>query len=110
MRPLPLALLLTTLCSLPLLGQSDVGNVFGGYTFERIAPGCGMDYKCGNLSAGPTTNINGWVAAMTVKSYKGLGFTGQFTGNYNGTAAFSSTTVTRYTFQFGPEYALHLRG
>ena len=109
MRKLPLVLLVSVCCSVPMLGQSDVGNLFGGYSLERIAPGCGSNYRCGTTDVGPTTNLNGWTAALTVRSYKALGVTGQFTGNYNGSATVSSATVDRYTYQFGPECAFHLR-
>ncbi|MGC2245615.1 MAG: hypothetical protein WA609_03330 [Terriglobales bacterium] len=30
----------------------------------------------------------------------------QFAGNYNGTAALSSSSVNRYSYQFGPAYAV----
>ena len=109
MRKLPLLLLVGLFSTTPTLGQTDVGEVFGGYSLERIAPGCGSNYRCGSSTAGPTTNLNGWIAALTVASYKGLGVTAQFAGNYNGIAELTNATVNRYTYQFGPEYAFHLR-
>lgn len=109
MRRLTLVLLVSVFCAVPILAQTDVGNLFGGYSLERIAPGCGSNYRCGTTDAGPNTNLNGWIAALTVISYKSLGVTGQFTGNYNGNASVSYATVNRYTYQVGPEYAFRLR-
>jgi hypothetical protein len=82
--------------------------LFGGYSFERIAPGCGSNYRCGGADAGPATNLNGWTASLTGYFYKSLGISAQFTGN-NGTAALSYSTVHRYTYQFGPAYAFRVR-
>jgi hypothetical protein len=107
MRILPIVLLVSVSSSVPMLGQTDKGELFGGYSFERIAPGCGSDYRCG--SSGPTTNLNGWTAALTGYFYKSIGISAQFTGNYNGTAALSNSTVNRYTYQFGPAYAFRVR-
>jgi hypothetical protein len=92
-----------------MLGQTDTGELFGGYSFERIAPGCGSNYRCGSETAGPTTNLNGWTASLTGYFYKSFGISAEFSGNYNGTAALSSATVNRYTYQFGPAYALRMR-
>jgi hypothetical protein len=109
MRKLPVLLLVSVFCSVPMLGQTDKGELFGGYSFERIAPGCGSDYRCGSATAGPATSLNGWTASLTGYFYKSLGISAQFTGNYNGTAALSYSTVHRYTYQFGPAYAFRMR-
>ena len=106
MHKLRLVLLVCASCSLPMIGQNDKGELFGGYSFERIDPGCGSNYRCGT---GPTTNLNGWTAALTGYFYKSLGISAQFTGNYDGTAALSYSTVNRYTYQFGPAYAFRVR-
>ena len=107
MRKLRLVLLVSVSCNVPMLAQTDKGELFVGYSFERIAPGCGSNYRCG--SSGPTTNLNGWTVAPTGYFYKSLGISAQFTGSYNGTATLSSSTVNRYTYQFGPAYALRVR-
>jgi hypothetical protein len=109
MRKLRVVLLVSVSCSVPLLGQTNKGELFGGYSFERIAPGCGSDYRCGTASGGPATNLNGWTAALTGYFYRSLGISAQFTGNYNGTAALSYSTINRYTYQFGPAYAFRVR-
>jgi hypothetical protein len=108
MRKLRVVLLVGVCWSVPMLGQTDKGELFGGYSFERIAPGCGSNYRCGNPNAGPATNLNGWTASLTEYFYKSLGVSAQFTGNYNGTAALSYSTVHRYTYQFGPAYAFRV--
>jgi hypothetical protein len=108
MRKLRALLLVSVSCSLPMLAQTDKGELFGGYSFERIGPGCGSNYRCGS-NTNPATNLNGWATSLTGYFYKSLGVSAQFTGNYNGTAALSSSTVHRYTYQFGPAYAFHMR-
>jgi|SRR5579863_1923937 len=105
MRKLQVVLLLTVSCSVPILGQ-DKGELFGGYSFERIAPGCGSNYRCGY---GPSENINGWTASATGYLNKSFGVSAQFTGGYNGNASLSYSKVNRYTYQFGPTYAFHVR-
>ena len=93
-----------------MLGQTDKGELFGGYSFERIAPGCRANYRCGSFEdVGVATNLNGWTASVTGYFYKSLGLSAQFTGGYNGTAALSYSTVQRYTYQFGPAYAFRVR-
>jgi len=109
MRKLRMVLLFSVSCSVPMLAQTHKGELFGGYSFERIAPGCGSDYRCGAATGGPATNLNGWTTTLTVYFNKSLGISAQVTGNYNGTAALSYSTVHRYTYQFGPTYAFHLR-
>lgn len=109
MHKWPVVLLVSVSCTVPMFGQTSKGELFGGYSFEHIAPGCGSDYRCGGSNGGPATNLNGWTASLTGYFYKSLGFSAQVTGNYNGTAAFSYSTVQRYTYQFGPVYAFHLR-
>jgi hypothetical protein len=109
MRKLPVVFLFTVCCSLPMLAQSDKGELFGGYSFERIAPGCGSNYRCGSPDAGPATNLSGWAASVTGYFYKSFGVSAQFTGGYNGSAALSYAPVHRYTYQFGPAYTFRLR-
>ena len=109
MRKLRLVLLISVSCSVPMLGQTKNGELFGGYSFERIAPGCGSDYRCGAATGGPATNLNGWTTSLTGYFYKSLGISAQVTGNYNGTATLSYSTVHRYTYQFGPAYAFRVR-
>src|ERR1035438_6557584 len=108
MRKLRVVLLVSMSCSVPLLGQTNKGELFGGYSFERIAPGCGSNYRCGTDTGGPATNLNGWTAALTGYFYKSLGISAQFAGNYNGTAVLSSSTVHRYMYQFGPAYEFQM--
>ncbi len=86
--------------------QSDRVELFGGYSLERIAPGCGSNYRCGTLTPGPATNMSGWTTSLTGFVYRSLGISAQFTGNYNGTAALSSSSVYRHSYQFGPAYAV----
>lgn len=107
MRKLPGVLLASLSCCVPMLGQTAKGELFGGYSFERIAPGCGSNYRC-TFSGGPAANLNGWIAAVTGPLYRSLGVSAQVTGNYNGTAALSSSTVSRYTFEFGPAYSFRV--
>ena len=105
-------LLLVVFFSLPSLAsaQSDQAELFGGYSLERIAPGCGSNYRCGGSTAGPATTLNGWTTSLTGFLYKSLGFSAQFTGNYNGSAALSYSSVYRHSYQFGPVYAVRWRG
>jgi hypothetical protein len=88
--------------------QSDRVELFGGYSLERVAPGCGSNYRCGasNNNPGPTTNMSGWTTSLTGFVYRSFGISAQFTGNYDGTAALSSSSVNRYSYQFGPAYAV----
>jgi len=86
--------------------QSDQFEVFGGYSLERIAPGCGSNYRCGSPSPGSTTNMSGWTTSLTGFVYKSLGISAQFAGNYNGTAPLSYSSVNRHSYQFGPAYAM----
>ena len=109
MRRLPVVLLVGVSCSVPMLGQSKGGELFAGYSFERIAPGCGSNYRCGGGTGGPTTDLNGWTAALTGYFYKSLGISAQFTAGYNGSAALSYSSINRYTYQFGPAYAFGVR-
>jgi len=87
--------------------QSDQAELFGGYSLERIAPGCGSDYRCGTNTPGPATNMSGWTTSLTGFVYKSLGISAQFAGNYNGTAALSYSSVYRHSYQFGPVYAVN---
>lgn len=111
MRRLRLMALLAIFFSVPMQGQTQQGELFGGYSLERIASGCGTDYRCTINSAGATTNLNGWITSVTGYFYKSLGVTAQFTGNY-GYAGVSAgggfSSVHRYAYQFGPAYAFRL--
>jgi len=108
MRRLQIVLLSVVFFSLPMLAsaQSDQFELFGGYSLERIAPGCGSNYRCGGSTPGPATNLSGWTTSLTGFVYRSLGISAQFTGNYNGTAALSYSTVHRYSYQFGPIYTM----
>jgi hypothetical protein len=84
--------------------QSGRVELFGGYSLERIAPGCGSNYRCG--SAGPVANISGWTTSVTGFVYRSLGISAQFTGNYHGPGGLIGAGVYRYSYQFGPAYAI----
>jgi hypothetical protein len=109
MRRLRWAFLLVACLNVRMAGQTDRPELFGGYSLEHIAPGCGSNYRCGGTSPGDATNLSGWIASMTVFVYKSLGVSGQFTGGYNGTAALSYSSVHRHTYQVGPAYAFRWR-
>jgi hypothetical protein len=99
--------LLVACFNLPLLSQTDKAELFGGYSLERIAPGCGNDYTCGSINdVGQTANFNGWAASMTGYFYRSLGITAQVTGGYNGNIVPAYSGVHRYAYQFGPTYAI----
>jgi hypothetical protein len=87
--------------------QSDRVELFGGYSLERIPPGCGSNYRCGATQnvPGPAASMIGWTTSLTGFVYKSFGISAQFAGNY-GTAALSSAGVNRYSYQFGPAYAV----
>jgi hypothetical protein len=112
MPRLRIALLLVVFFGLPSLAsaQSGQGELFGGYSLERIAPGCGSNYRCGTNTPGPATSLNGWITSLTGFVYKSAGITAQFTGGYNGSAALSYSSLNRYSYQFGPAYVLRWRG
>lgn len=110
MRKLRAVLLVILFCSRPMIGQSVKSEVFGGYSLERIAGGCGTDYRCGVNDTGATTNLNGWTASLTGYLFKWFGLSSQFGGNY-GNAGFAGgggglATVHRYAYQFGPVYTI----
>jgi hypothetical protein len=86
--------------------QSDQVELFGGYSLERVAPGCGSNYRCGSPTPGPATDMSGWITSLTGFVYKSVGIKAQFTGNYNGTAVLSYSSVYRHSYQFGPVYEL----
>jgi hypothetical protein len=111
MRRLRIMLLLVVFFNLLLsaTAQSDKGEVFGGYSLERVAPGCGSNYRCGSPIAGPATDMSGWITSLTGFVYRSLGVSAQFAGNYNGTAALSYSSVHRHSYQFGPAYEVRWR-
>ena len=110
MRSLRIVLLLVVFFNLLSLAsaQSDQFELFGGYSLERIPPGCGSNYRCGTSTnmIGPATNMSGWITSLTGFVYRSLGISAQFAGNYNGTAALSNSSVNRHSYQFGPAYAV----
>jgi len=108
MRGLRLVVLMVVAFNLPMLGQTGKSELFGGYSLERTAGGCGTDYRCLFNDIGATTNLNGWIASITGSLHKSLGLSAQFSGNY-GNAGFAGgggglATVHRYAYQFGPVY------
>jgi hypothetical protein len=108
MRRVRLVLLLVVAFNVPMLGQSGNSELFGGYSLERIAAGCGSDYRCGFNDTGATTNLNGWITSITGYLHKSLGLSGQFSGNYGSAGVASGggglSSVHRYAYQFGPVY------
>jgi hypothetical protein len=87
-------------------------EVFGGYSLEHIST-CGSDdASCSSSSDGPasTSNFNGWDASLTGYFYKFLGATADFSG-HRGTSVQVGfpTSVTRYSFMFGPVATAHLK-
>lgn len=102
-------LLMMGFTSLQVMGQVSQGELFGGYSFEHVAPGCGQNYRCGSETPGEATNLSGWITSVTIFAYKSFGVSGQFTGGYNGSAPLSYSTVNRYTYQVGPAYEFRLR-
>ena len=111
MRILQVVLLVSLFFSVRMMGQSGRSEVFGGYSIERIAGGCGTDYRCNN-NTGATTNLNGWIASMNGYLFKSFGLSAQFSGDYGNTGFAGGgglATVHRYTYQFGPVYAFRWR-
>lgn len=107
MRKLAAVLLVSVCCGVSMFGQTDKGEFFAGYSLERIAAGCGTDYRCG-VNNGATTNLNGWIVSLDRYFYRSLGVSAQFSGNY-GSAGFAGgggglATIHRYAYQFGPVY------
>lgn len=102
MQRLRIVLLLVVFFNLLSLAsaQSNQVELFGGYSLERIAPGCGSNYRCGTITPEPATSLNGWTTSLTGFVYKSLGISAQFAGNYNGAAALSYSS--RHSYQFGP--------
>lgn len=107
MRRLRIVLLLVVFPNLLSLAsaQSDQVELFGGYSLERIAPGCGSNYRCGVVTPGPASDMSGWTTSLTGFVHRSVGISAQFTGNY-GTAALSNSGVHRYSYQFGPAYVV----
>jgi hypothetical protein len=114
MRRLPLALFaIVAFCSTMAAQDSSRFKVFGGYSFERIAP-CGTaegQYPC-NAESGflaPATNFNGWNAACTTYFTRHFGVTADFSGHYGpyrfANAESDFPTASRYSYMFGPTFA-----
>ncbi|MGA1986502.1 MAG: hypothetical protein ABSG72_09530 [Candidatus Sulfotelmatobacter sp.] len=109
MRRLRVALLSVVLFSLPVLAQANKAELFGGYSLEMIAPGCGSNYTCGGIDdLGAFSSLNGWTAAGTVYVYKSLGLSAQISGNYKSISP-SFVSVHRFAYQFGPVYTFRFR-
>lgn len=88
-------------------------EAFGGYSLERIAP-CGVSgssqIPCGAETGflAPTTNFNGWDAAFSGYFTKFVGATADFSGHYgpyNNANFTPNTSVSRYSYMFGPVFA-----
>jgi len=117
MRTLPFAVLAMTALSVGMAAQDRTRfEVFGGYSLERTAP-CGVsgssEFPC-NAETGflaPTTNFNGWDVAFTAYVNRFLGATADVSGHYGpyDNANFSpNTSVSRYSYLFGPVFAWRL--
>jgi hypothetical protein len=96
------------------LAHAQRMEIFGGFSSEHIAPcgtqttyaqgaSCGLEQ--GELETS-TGNFNGWEAASTLgtASRPYLGITADFSGHYGALGSQSS----RYSFLFGPTFALRL--
>jgi hypothetical protein len=69
------------------LQLSDAGSnwqrrAVRGISLERIAAGCGNDYRCGTHDIGVTANLNGWITSITGYVHGSLGLSAQLSGNY----------------------------
>ena len=65
-------------------------EVFGGYSH--------LTFQSGGLGFENRTEMNGWDAALTIPHlYRGLGITGDVSGEY-------STALEQYTYAVGPQY------
>lgn len=108
MRRERLVVLLVVGFSCPMLAQTGSAELFGGYSLERIAVGCGNDYWCGTNDIGVTANLNGWITSMTGYVHGSLGLSAQLIGNY-GSVGFAGgggglSIAHRYAYPFGPVY------
>ena len=112
-RPIFVALAAFVLSGAVALGQTKV-EIFGGYSFERVAPcgssggGCNFENNTGPI----TSNFNRWEAAVTGYLTRSLGMTADFAGHYaKADLAFGNGSVSSssYTYLFGPTYTAHLR-
>ena len=95
------------------VNQPSRFELFGGYSYEHVAPcgnaagGCGL--QSGDLASLPR-NFNGWTAAGTYYFSKQFGLTADFAGHY-GTQQLpgnipSSAKFSRYSYMFGPKFAV----
>jgi hypothetical protein len=89
--------------------QSDQFELFGGYSLERIATACGLNYRCGSPTLGPAINMSGFTTSLTGFVYRSFGITAQFTGNRTGNGGLSGSSFFRSGYQFGPAYAVRWR-
>jgi len=112
-RPIFVALAAAVLSGAVALGQTKA-EIFGGYSFERVAPcgssggGCNFENNTGPV----TSNFNGWEAAVTGYLTRSLRMTADFAGHYaTADLAFGngSVSASSYTYLFGPTYTAHLR-
>ena len=87
-------------------------ELFGGYSFEHIAPcgskpgGCGLE--TGDLANLPH-NYNGWNAAVTYYFTKEIGITADLAGHYatqQQAGIPPSTKFSRYSYMFGPVFPI----
>jgi hypothetical protein len=107
-----MTVLLLAFITLSLCADAQVPaevEVFGGYSLEHVAP-CGTNnLGCSAEGTGQlgTVTFNGWNASVTGYLYGSLGVTADFGGHYGSNASFGS--VHRYSYLFGPAYALRLR-
>ena len=114
MRKVPMMLFLIVALNASMAAQDrNRFEVFGGYSLEHVAP-CGTSFG-GCVVEGsplPSVNFNGWNAAVTGYFYRSLGVTADFSGHYAGNVmnnGFDLGSVHRYTYLFGPTYAIHLQ-
>jgi hypothetical protein len=77
MRRVRWVVLLVVGFSCPMLAQTGTAELFGGYSLERIAAGCGNDYRCGTNAIGVTPNLNGWITSITGYVHGSLGLSAQ---------------------------------
>jgi hypothetical protein len=100
------------LCPFIVAQEHAKFEVFGGYSLEHIST-CGSDdASCSSSSNGPasTADFDGWNASITGYVYKFLGATADFSGHKATSVQVGfSTSVTRYSYMFGPVVAAHLK-
>lgn len=86
-------------------------ELFGGYSYEHIAPcgnkpgGCGLE--TGDLATLPH-NSNGWTVAATYYFSKQLGITADFAGHYftQRQVGAQGVSYSRVSYMFGPVFPI----